>query len=299
MAIANFIPELWAAAVQVPYEKALVFAQPNVANTDYEGQIRQMGDTVHVTSISAPAVRTYTKGTALTFDELTDTGADLVINQGNYFGFRVHDLDRVQAAGNFQGPATDGAGIKLRDAVDVYMAGLYQPGALSANKLGRAAVVDGEPLQAGTGQTSAYQVLVKLREKLDVQSVPLEGRYVVVTPSFVSCLLQDKRYTDLSASGSTNALLNGQVGRATGFEVLVSNNLQKVGGSGADKDDMVICAGVPGAISYANQLTEVEALRDQNHFGDLVRGLNVYGAKVFRPEGIATATITVAAPVVE
>lgn len=292
MAITNFVPELWSAAVQVPYEKALVFAQPNVANTDYEGQIRQMGDTVHVTSISAPAVRTYTKGTALTFDELTDTGADLVINQGDYFGFRVHDLDRTQAAGNFQGPATDGAGIKLRDKVDVYMAGLYQANALTANKLGRAVIIDADPDKATTGQTTAYQTLVKLREKLDAQSVPQDGRYVVVPGTFISALLMDKRYTDLSASGSTTALLNGQVGRGAGFQVLVSNNLQKVGGAGADKDDLVVCAGVPGAVSYANQLTEVEALRDQLHFGDLVRGLNVYGAKVFRPEGIATATVS-------
>lgn len=297
MAITNFVPELWSAAVQVPYEKALVFAQPNVVNTDYEGQIRQMGDTVHVTSVGAPAVRTYTKGTPLTFDELTDTGTDLIIDQGDYFGFRVHDLDRTQAAGNFQGPATDGAGIGMRDKVDKFVAGLFQPGALTANKLGRLSVVDGDPAQAIAGTSvAAYNVLVKLREKLDKQSVPTEGRYVVVTPEFISALLQDKRYTDLSASGSSAALLNGQVGRASGFEVLVSNNVQTVGGAGADKDDMVICAGVPGAVSYANQLTEVEALRDANHFGDLVRGLNVYGAKVFRPEGIATATIKMVLP---
>lgn len=295
MAITNFVPELWSAAVQVPYEKSLVFAQPSVVNTDYEGSIRQMGDTVNVTSISAPTISTYSKTTDLTTEDLADTNAKLTIDQGDYFSFRVNDVDRVQAAGNFQGPATDAAGIGLRDKVDNYIAGLYQANALTANKLGRAVVIDADPDKATTGQTTAFQVLVKLREKLDAQSVPQIGRYVVVPGTFISALLMDKRYTDLSASGSLDALLNGQVGRGAGFEVMVSNNLKKVGGAGADKDDLVVCAGVPGALSYANQLTEVEALRAQNRFADIVRGLNIYGAKVFRPEGIATATVSFAA----
>lgn len=293
MVIANFVPELWSAAVQVPYEKALVFGQPTVANTKYEGIIQQQGDTVHVTAVGDPTVRTYDKNTDLVAEDLTDTDTALIINQGNYFNFRVNDVDKVQAAGDFQNPATQRAGFKLKDAVDAYIAGLYYGGALAANQLGRKTVFDGAPDKIVTAtNTMAYQLLVKLREALDNQSVPTDGRYVVVPPQYISALLMDKRYTDLSASGSTDGLLNGQVGRASGFEVLVSNNIQKVGGAGANKDDLVICAGVPDAVSYANQILETEAIRSEHRFGDLVRGLNVFGAKVFRPEGIATATVS-------
>ncbi|MBN0040242.1 hypothetical protein JN535_08705 [Cellulosimicrobium cellulans] len=291
MAITNFVPELWSAAVQVPYEKALVFGQPQVANRDYEGTIRQQGDTVHVTTIDDPTVRDYDKTTDITVEDLNDGRISLVIDQGKYFAFGVNDVDKVQAAGDFEQPAIARAGIGLRDAADKFIASHFTKsvgdgGPIAANRLGAVTVFDGEPGDVPTGQLSAYQVLVRLREKLDAQSVPLEGRYVVVNPGFVSALLMDKRYTDLSASGSTVPLLNGQVGRSTGFEVLVSNNLPTSGGAAT------ICAGVPGALTYADQILETEALRDQNRFRDIVRGLNVYGAKIFRPEGVATAQVT-------
>jgi N4-gp56 family major capsid protein len=298
MAITNFIPELWEANVQVPFEKYLVFGQPAIANRDYEGDIKQQGDTVHVTQIGSPTVRAYDKTADIETEDLTDTDNTLVINQGDYFSFRVNDIDKVQAAGDFQSPASEQAGIKLRDNVDRYIAGLFYNGALAANKLGRVTVLDAEPEYVTTGQISAYQVLVRLREKLDLQSVPTEGRYAVVPPEFVSALLLDKRYTDLSGSGSTVPLLNGQVGRSSGFDILVSNNIRTVaesGGTGTGSTtDKVVVAGVPSATSFANQLTEVEALREQKRFADQVRGLNIYGAKIFRPEGIATAAVSFA-----
>lgn len=292
MAITNFIPELWSAAILEPFEQALVFAQPQICNRDYEGQIRQMGDTVNVTSVGAPTIKAYDKAADLVFEDLADTGSSLLIDQGDYFGFRVNDVDRVQAAGNFEGSGVSQAGTGLRDKVDKYIANLIKLGALAGNKLGDAKVIDDDPSYADAAtQTTAYQVLIKLREKLDVQGVPTVGRYVVVDPLFVSALLMDKRYTDLSASGSLVPLLNGQVGRGAGFDVLVSNNLATVGGAGANKDYKVITAGVASATSFAMQLTQVEALREEKRFANIVRGLQVYGAKTFRPAGLATANI--------
>lgn len=291
MAIENFIPELWSAAVLQPFEQSLVFAQPQICNRDYEGEIQQMGDTVHVTTISRPTIQSYSKTTDITIEDLTDTGTSLLIDQGDYFGFRVNDIDRVQAAGNFESTGVAEAGIGLRDKVDKYIAGLIAAGALAANKMGDAHIIDDDPSKAGTAQTTAYQVLVKLREKMDIAGVPTVGRYVAVNPEMISALLMDKRYTDLSASGSTEGLLNGQVGRGAGFDVLVSNNLPTVGGSGTNKNYKVITAGVAAATSFAMQLTNVEALREEKRFANIVRGLQVYGAKVFRPAGLATANV--------
>lgn len=296
MAIDNFVPELWEAAVQEPFDKALVYGQSTVVNTKYEGTIREKGDTVHVTSVGAPTIKEYDKSKDIEIEDLDDETTAMVIDQGDYFAFRVNDVDRVQAAGNFESPATRQAGIGMRDKVDRYIAGLIQPGVKTANKLGRTVIVDGEPREATAGQSYAYHVLVKLREILDGESVPTDGRFVVVNPTFISCLLLDRRYTDLSAAGTDAGLRQGQVGRATGFDVLVSNNVPKVGGSGSDKNDLVIAAGVPDAISFANQINSVEALRSGTRFADDIRGLNIYGAKVFRPEALATATVSFAPP---
>jgi hypothetical protein len=127
----------------------------------------------------------------------------------------------------------------------------------------------------------------------------LEGRYVAVPPQFTSGLLRDDRFVRVDASGTDSGLRNGIVGRAVGFDVLGTNNTRTVnqsdGSAGADTADLVICAGVPGSISVAQQLVQTEAIRSELRFADVVRGLNIYGAKVFRPAGIATATAVFAA----
>lgn len=292
MSVQNFIPELWNAAIKEPYEKNLVFGQPSIASSAWMGQITGVGDTVNISRLTAPTVREYTKGTAITVEEIDTTATKLHIDQGKYFAFRVHDVDKVQAAGDFQGPATRAAGIALRDGADQYLAGILKDGADAKNKLGTVQVVNDDPSRA-RAELTAFKVLVQLANRLDRQSVPTTGRYVVVGPNTYSALLMDPRFTKVDASGTDQGLRNGIVGRAIGFDVLVSNNAPSTSGR-----ELAI-AGTPDAFAFASQLVETEALRDQDHFGDIVRGLNVYGAAVTRPEGIATADVNVVEPSAE
>ena len=290
MSVANFIPEIWNAAIKSPYEKNLVYGQSTIASNAWMGEITGIGDTVHISAITAPTIKAYAKGTPIEVEEAATTSTTLSIDQGNYFAFRVHDVDKVQAAGDFQGPATQAAAIGLRDNADKYLAGILKDGALAANKLGTLQVVNDDPSLATGSQTTAFKTLVLLSEKLNAQSVPTAGRYVVVGPKTYSALLMDPRFTRVDASGTADGLRNAIVGRAVGFDVLVSNNAPSTAGR-----ELAI-AGVPDAFAFASQLVETEALRDQDHFGDIVRGLNVYGAAVARPEGIATADINVVDP---
>lgn len=290
MSVANFIPEIWNAAIKSPYEKNLVYGQSTIASNAWMGEITGIGDTVHISAITAPTIKAYAKGTPIEVEEAATTSTTLSIDQGNYFAFRVHDVDKVQAAGDFQGPATEAAAIGLRDNADKYLAGILKDGALAANKLGTLQVVNDDPAKAGGSQTTAFKTLVLLSEKLNAQSVPTAGRYVVVGPKTYSALLMDPRFTRVDASGTADGLRNAIVGRAVGFDVLVSNNAPSTAGR-----ELAI-AGVPDAFAFASQLVETEAMRDQDHFGDIVRGLNVYGAAVARPEGIATADINIVDP---
>lgn len=290
MAIANFVPEFWSAAVMQPFQENLIFAQPTVANTDFQGTLAQMGDTVHVGTIGRPTVRTYDKTTDLITEDVDVTTSDLVVDQGAYFNFRVNDVDALQAAGPLRDPAMAEAAIGLRDAVDTYAGSTIAAGVKAGNKLGATAVVDGTD-KPGTGQVSAWTVLLKLRQKLNDNSVPTEGRYVVIDSDFEAALLHDERFVRVDASGTSEGLRNGIVGRVLGFDVLVSNNVPKASGKS------VIIAGVPAAYSMVTQINKVEAAREEKRFADIVKGLMIYGSKVFRPEGLASATITVAAPV--
>lgn len=275
MTILRFRPEIWSAVLLKAKERKLVFAQPNVVNRDYEGDISAMGDVVHISSVGDPSVSNYAAGDVLAYEDLQDAGQTMPIDQAQKFAFKVDDIDKRQARGDVMGEAMRRAAYKLAATVDLYVAGLYT-GVVSANAITTTAITSGD---------LAYTGLVSLRTKLSEADVPTDGRYAIVPPWYYGLLLQNDKFVRVDASGTSEGLRNGIVGRAAGFDVLESNNCINVTG-----DDYIVQAGVDSAISYADQITETEALRLQTTFADAIRGLHVYGAKLVRPDFIATLT---------
>ncbi|MGW6218381.1 phage major capsid protein [Streptomyces olivaceus] len=282
MSINNFKPEIWSAQLLDALENALVYAQPQLVNRDYEGEISTQGQSVHITSIGDPTIFDYDKTANLNYEEVETAGTDLIIDQAKAFAFRLDDVDKAQALLNPMMKMAQNAAYGLRDKADAFVANLYT-GVAAGNTIGST----GGPINTFTAPTDAYsKVLVPLRTKLNRANVPTEGRYVVGSPEFIGSMLNDDRFIRADASGTTEGLRNGYVGRAAGFDILESNNTPNPTG-----DIQVIQAGYPGAITYAEQILETEALRLQNTIADAVRGLHVYGAKLLRPTGIAVAFI--------
>lgn len=275
----TFIPEIWSAMMLESLKKELVYAGPTVVNRDYEGEIANQGDTVRIRSISRPTVATYTKGsTTITPEQLTDTQRALLINQAKYFAFEVDDVDTAQGpGGELEGGLVE-AVYALRDTADQYVASLYT-GAQSANQIGTVAV---------TTAALAYTQLCKLKVKLDEANVPQQGRYVVVPPWYHGLLLEEDKFVRVDASGTSEGLRNGIVGRALGFDVLMSNNAPLVTG-----DDYAVMAGHPKAIAFAEQINKVEAYRPEDSFSDAIKGLHLYGSKLVRPDSIATVIASI------
>lgn len=276
MAITLFKPEVWAAVLLSSLKKALVYGAPGVANRSYEGEVRNAGDTVHITSIGRPTINTYVPGTTVIApQQLTDSQRSLLIDQAKFFAFEVDDVDARQTAGNVIPEAMSEAAFGLSDVADQYIAATYT-GVAAANNLGTVIVDTGD---------KAYNELRRLMIKLDEASVPRQGRWVVVPPWYHGLLMDTQKFIDASASGSTDPLLNGHVGRAAGFDIRVSNNTPN-----PTTDNRVIIAGYPGAIAYAEQINKTEAYRPDDSFSDAVKGLHLYGAKLVRPDGIAVVT---------
>lgn len=284
-----FRPEVWAAALMSGYSKNLVYAQGGITNRNYLGEIQQIGDTVHVSSLSTPTIRPYNAQEDLVIEDLSMSDNSYKIDQGSYFAFRVEDVEQVQAAGPLRDPATQQAATRLRDDVDTYIANLIKAGA--GSKLGTQEIIDDDPSRHG-GKT-AFRQLVKLSEALNDNSVPTTGRYVIVGPKFHSALLMDPRFTRVDASGNEDGLRNGIVGRAVGFDVLMSNNVPSTAGR------ELISAGVPDAVAFTEQINKVEMQREERRFADLVKGLLIYGGAVFQPDGLATADVNVVEPTAE
>lgn len=283
MAISNFVPEIWSALILKNLRDSLVYGQAGIINRDYEGDIAQAGDTVHITSFTDPAVRSYTKNNNISWDLLSDATRALLIDQADYFAFTVDDVDKRQALPGFVAEASRGAAYNLAAELDDYISGLmYAAVNGTANDYGA--------FVADISDATAYKLFVELRTILNRDNVPSQGRWVIVPPELTAALLQDSRFVNASASGSTDALRNGLVGRIAGFDVFESNVTPDPTAS-----TYAVIAGHPVATTVAEQISETEALRLENQFGDGVRGLHLYGGKVVRPSCLAMASVTVQA----
>jgi hypothetical protein len=281
MAVSHFIPEVWSASLLSSLKKATIFAGPAIANRNYEGDIANFGDTVRITSISRPTISTYTKDVALSAPEtLTDATRTLVINQSKSFNFEVDDIDLRQSrdGGALMAEAAAEAAYALADTADQYVAGLYTA-ADAANAISTTSI---------TSAALAITGLTNLMVKLDNKNVPRQGRYAVVPPWYHALLLGSDLFARVDASGTSEGLREGIVGRAFGFDIYVSNNCVNVTG-----DDWIVQAGVPSAVTFAEQINKVEAYRPEGAFSDALKGLHLYGAKVVRPEAIATLTASI------
>jgi hypothetical protein len=287
MAILRFRPEIWSAALLVALQKRLVYAGPGVVNRDYEGEISQAGDTVRITSISDPTIGTYAaNSTVIAPEELTDSQRTLVVDQAKYFAFFVDDVDARQAKGDVIPTALMRAAYKLADQADQYVAGLYT-GIQSANAVNGGSTVTFTAI--GTTATEEFynKVLVPLKVKLDEANVPSEGRYAVVPPWGHAMLLLSSLFSRWDGAGTDVVAKNGLVGRAAGFDILMSNNTPVPAGG-----RNIVTAGVDMALSFAEQINKTEAYRPEAKFADAVKGLYLYGGKLVRPDALAYADVT-------
>ena len=274
MAVTTFIPELWSARLLYALEKAHIAT--NLVNRNYEGEISNHGDTVHINTIGAITVKSYTKNTDIADPEvLSTTDQTLVIDQSKYFNFQVDDVDKVQAAGELVDTAMGRAAYALADVSDAYLLGVIAAGAAAGNTIGSAAA------PVALTASNVYENIVKLKTKLDKANVPNTGRTIVVPPDVHSLLLLDDRFAKSTATAGQEALINGLVGRIAGFDVYMSNNVKTGTGTDTGKTPYFeITAQITDATTYAEQIIKTEAYRMEKRFADAVKGLHIYGAKV-------------------
>lgn len=274
MAITHFIPEIWSANILNTLKNSLVFA--NLANHDYEGEIRAYGDTVHITGIGDIQIQDYTKYGKLTIQPVTDIDAGVLkIDQSKAFAFEVDDLDTVQARADLRGKFQERAAYNLAAEVDKYVGGLMVSAAA------------GKALKKTyTKPEDVYESIVSLGVKLSKQNVPTTGRFLVVDPDVYGMLLLDDRFVKNTAAESAT-LHNGFVGNVNGFTVYQTNLMP---GNTDTKHTML--AGSTIATTFAQQLSKMESTRKEESFSDIVKGLLVYGSKVIRPEALATCELT-------
>jgi len=279
LSITKFRPEIWSAQLLVALRQNLVYSA--FVNRDYEGEIAGYGDTVRITSVNRPTINTYTpNSTSITPEVPNDSQRTLVVDQADYFAFAVDDVDARQARGNVIPQLMDEAAFAEANKIDQFLSSFYTS-IQAQNQLGAVGVA------AATPNQFYDNVLVPLKVKLDQANVATQGRTAAISPAAHGLLLRDTRFVANAAGNISSSLLSGSVGSAAGFEILLSNQTPTTG------SDSVVIAGNNRAITFAEQIAEVEAYRPQTSFSDAVKGLFLYGAKVVRPDSLASANVTI------
>ena len=291
----NFIPEIWSGKLIENFYDATVLAA--ISNTDYEGEIRQYGDTVNIRTTPEITIRDYVKGQTLTVENPDKPKLQLVIDKGEYFACVEDDVDKVQSDINLMDTWTKDASERMKIKIDQRVLtdilpgiGAFNKGATAGEQSGSFNLgTSGSPLtvtkDGASSTTSVVDLLVDLGTVLDEANAPEGDRFVVI-PAKMAGLIKKSELKDASLTGDSMSIVrNGRLGMVDRFTIYVSHNLNVSSGKYS------IIAGHKMGFTFASQMTNMETIRSESTFGNIVRGLQVYGYKVVKGEALAQAVV--------
>ena len=292
-----FLPSIYSKKVLNFFRKSSVVEA--ITNTDYSGEISAYGDSVKIIKEPVISVSDYTRGSDTTATKLTDQELTMVVDSAKAFKFIVDDIETKMSHVNFKEVASSSAAYALKDAFDAaVIANMFSGlsasapdhvlGADNATALG-ANVYDGTgSVDIGlTSETDPLNLMARMARLLDEQNVPEEGRWFVAGPDFYEQLGQSSsKLLSVDFNAGQGSIRNGLVssGKLRGFDMYKSNNIAATSNATGK-----VLAGHISSTATAQTIISTEVLRDPSSFGDIVRGLHVYGSKVLRPEAIVGA----------
>lgn len=274
MSYRNFSPKIWAKQINRELERAMVFAED--CNRQYEGDVKQMGDTVKVLGVGKPTITKQVGGSIVLKDPeaVEDTSADMVINRVAYFNYLVDDIDRRQAVGGLMDALSAESSEGTANAMDEDIAAL-------------AGTADAPKLFKSTTAITVDNILKQIDlgvQKLMENDVKPETKIVVTVPPWFKTILR-QAYVQLDTNNSA-MLKNGRVGQYDNVIVKMSNNCHRNSDNGHD-----IMLRTQRAVAFANPLTHVEPYRPEKRFADAVKGFVLYGTKIVRPKELIVLNV--------
>jgi len=311
----GFIPQLWSNKLNAKFYASTMMTE--IANTDWEGEIKNQGDTIRIRTAPSITIRDYGgAGSTLASEVPAPIYTDMQINQGKYFSVQVNDVLAHQADMDLMNMFTDDAAKQLKITIesDCFFQWFVTEGADAANAGATAGALSSEynlgtdlaPIDQAT-PANVLKTILRMSAALDEQNVPEEGRWLIITPYDRQLLMQTDIAQAYFTGDASSTIRTGKVGMLDRFTVYVSNLMPKgaagralvpglsATASGATltnaKTRRLMVAGTKASCAFASQISKTEPLRNQTDFGDIVRGLAVYGRKVVKDEALVTALI--------
>ena len=295
-----FLPSIYSKKVLNFFRKASVVEA--ITNTDYAGEISAYGDSVKIIKEPTITVYDYTRGSDTTSTKLTDQEITLVVDSAKAFKFIVDDIETNMSHVNFKEVASSSAAYSLKDSYDAAVLSTMFSG-VSASGPDHVIGADAAAGTGGVGETTAsvdlgvasevdpLDLMARMARLLDDQSVPEENRWFVASPDFYEELSQSgSKLLSVDFNAGQGSIRNGLVssGKLRGFDMYKSNNIPSVSTATGQ-----CLGGHMSSTATANTILSTEVIRDPSSFGDIVRGLHVYGAKVLRDDALVKAFYTI------
>jgi len=287
----TFIPEIWSKKLIEKFYDATVLTA--ISNTNYEGEIRSQGDLVKIRTIPTMTINDYQSGQTLVNQRPESEIVELLIDKGKYWSAIVDDVQDVQSDLELMNMWANDASEQMKIRIDTEVLGSIVPDFHEENKGSAAGRISGNINLGETGaplevnRDNILDVILDMGQCLDEQNRPETGRFLVM-PYWATTLLKKSDLKDASLTGdSQTPLRNGRVGMVDRFTIYQSNNLPKVNDSGSSA--FYFMGGIDNGLTFASQLTKTESLRAESTFGNIMRGLQVYGYKVIDGRSLTAA----------
>lgn len=281
MAVTNFIQQIWSKKIQDDLELKCKLVDNCLR--DYEGDCKY-AQSVKILGVGEPTIGDYDASNDISIQAMSDRGQILTINQAKYFAFYVDDIDQAQSVPGLKEKYMAKAVHGLAVARDAYVAGIIATGGGVSNYADTNITNVTDITEAGV-KAGIDAAIVALRERnFDEEGV------IEITPAIYN-LFKNNLIT--LSTNNPEYIKKGIVGVYDGFDVVMSNGLY-VGPEQSDGTKKHYCC-VRGkkAIAFAGQINEVEALRAEKRFKDIVRGLDTFGAKLIDADRIQTIAFAV------
>ena len=296
-----FVPEIFSKKIQNFFRKSSVIEA--ITNTDYAGEIAAFGDTVNIIKEPTITVAAYTRAASTSKQFLSDQELTLVIDKANSFKFIVDDIEEKLSHINFASVGASSAAYTLKDTMDSEVLSTMFAGVSTSapdHQLGGdgngSAVANfssGDPIDMGNGgsELSPLKIMARMARLLDDSQVPEEGRWFVAKPEFYEELADtDSKLMSSDFNQGDGGVRNGLVasGQIRGFSMYKSSNIPATSNATGQ-----CLGGHISSTATAQSILNIETLRDTDTFGDIVRGLHVYGRQVLRDDALVKAIYTI------
>ena len=303
-----FVPEFYSQKL-LKESKEMTDFKNNMTNSDWEGEIKSAGDTVHICTPDASNI-VIGEGVVPEVNDVYPKSMTLTIDKTKSFQFKFNDIEQAQSQFNmmegYMSIANERMMIEVNKELELEVLNNAEVPNVGTNAAGfqaTSATINTffnrlkKTLMANKALSPAGFYTFKGNKE---QALQLNAVVTIGTGLFEQ-LVNSTQLTHPTVQGD-DILYKGVVGQIAGMQIFVDTLLDGIkqaecANHYADEANkkFIAIAGTKMGITFAEQYNKVEKLRDPQTFADIGRALYLYGYKITNPKSLVKGTVVVGA----